>query len=780
LRLSHGDGERSHRFPPVRGVFVLVLVAMALLAGASSASAVIARLPGGKTLSYQPLRGPAAVRPFDAFFSNLDYNGGPVMPSNTNYVIYWSPSGASAYPSDYQGGVNRYFEDLAHDSGGAQNVDSVSSQYNDAAGEFANYNSHFGGALVDTAPYPANGCFEAAICLTDEQLGEELTKFVKSHGLPTDLAHEYFLLTPPGVEDCFDESGAECSAGSGAPEYCAYHSNIPLGADGELIYSNDPYVTGNLGCDEPKNHPNGTTSDGVLIGGLSHEHNESTTDPEPNNAWTDFGGSGGENGDKCRTLVKATEFGTQLGEVEVEEEGKKHKAKYNQVINGHFYWYQQEWSNKGNQCLQRLTFKAEEAPTATFTSTDVEEGNELKLDATGSTTGAEVRYNWQFNDFAGRFPSEPVETGAVKQSHLFPSAGTYTVALTVFKKDGTSSGTAKQLVVGKTQTVAFTSSSPSSATIGGSTYAASATATSGLPVVLTVDPPSSSACAISGSTVSFIGMGTCVIDANQKGNTSYNPAPQQQQAVPVGKGSQAITFTSTPPGSATMGGSPYAASAVATSGLAVTVTIDAASGSVCSIAGSTVSFIGPGTCTIDANQAGNASYNAAPRAQQSFPVQAGSSGLSPLATPPVSPTGLIAVVPNSSFSPLHASFNPKTGVITFKGSASNPGTFTWLLTFQNGKFGVFAASTAKCKKGFVRLKGKCRPSTIVFARGSKALAAPGTVTFTVKPSASALRALKTALKQKKGLPVSVRLTFQSSRGGSAVTHTQAVTVKLKK
>ena len=45
----------------------------------------------------------------------------------------------------------------------------------------------------------------------------------------------------------------------------------------------------------------------------------------------------------------------------------------------------------------------------------------------------------------------------------------------------------------------------------------------------------------------------------------------------------------------------------------------------------------------------------------------------------------------------------------------------------------------------------------------------GTVSFTVKPSASALKALRNALKKKKGLPVSVKLTFQSSRGGSPVT-----------
>ena len=55
----------------------------------------------------------------------------------------------------------------------------------------------------------ANGCSRAPICLTDEQLREELVKFVKAHGLPRDLTHEYFLLTPPGVEDCFEASGFE-------------------------------------------------------------------------------------------------------------------------------------------------------------------------------------------------------------------------------------------------------------------------------------------------------------------------------------------------------------------------------------------------------------------------------------------------------------------------------------------------------------------------------------------------------------------------------------------
>jgi len=421
-----------------RALLVAALAVSLLAAAATSAPAVIVHLENGKTLSYMPLAGAPAVVPLDEFFSNLDYNGGPVMASNTNYAFYWEPAGAPAYPSDYKPGLKRYFEDLAHDSGGDQNVDSVSSQYNDAAGEFANYESHFGGAIVDADPYPPNGCKRAPICLTDAQLQAELSKYVAAHALPRDLAHEYFLLTPPGVEDCFEANGLECSAGSKNPVYCAYHGNIPAAGGGEIIYANDPYVTGIEGCDDG-NHPNGTSSDAALQGGLSHEHNESITDPEPNNAWTDIGGSGGEIGDKCRTFEARTEFGTPLGTA-------KNGAKYNQVINGHFYWYQQEWSNQRHRCMQRLSFTGAE-PTATFTSA-AGAGNRMTFDAAGSTApGGVARYNWQFNDGPGL--AIPTETTTPTVSHTFPSAGPYLVALTVFAANGTSIGAAQTVAVGK-------------------------------------------------------------------------------------------------------------------------------------------------------------------------------------------------------------------------------------------------------------------------------------------------------------------------------------------
>jgi PKD repeat protein len=449
--LAKPAGARvASRSTLARSLCVALFAAAVLLALAPGALAVVKHLKSGRAVSYQPLRVARTSHVFDFVFKNLDYNGGPVMSSNTNYAVYWDPEGGPAYPSEYQVGVNQYFEDLAHDSGGHENVDSVTTQYNDAAGEFASYDSHFGGALIDKDPYP-KGCSAAPICVTDAQLQKELEKFIEKEkvalGLVTDLAHEYFILTPPGVESCL-EPGV-CSAGSSEPFYCAYHGNVPLAGGGEIIYSNDPYVTGIGGCDDG-DHPNNRASDGVIEGGLTHEHNESITDPEPNNAWTDYASgesSGFEVGDKCNTGKAATEFGAPLGEVVVA--GKKFK--FNQVINGHKYWYQQEWSNQGRQCLQRFTFSGSE-PVASYTATVGATPEQITFNAAhSSATGGVQDYSWQFNAFVFEgvnFPNVPEETSSPSIGPFLFEPGNFNVALTVFAPDGTSIGTARTISVG--------------------------------------------------------------------------------------------------------------------------------------------------------------------------------------------------------------------------------------------------------------------------------------------------------------------------------------------
>lgn len=97
----------------------------------------------------------------------------------------------------------------------------------------------------------------------------------------------------------------------------------------------------------------------------------------------------------------------------------------------------------------------------------------------------------------------------------------------------------------QSQTITFTTTPPSSPTVG-STYTPAATASSGLPVTITIDSASTSICSInSANQVTFNAVGTCLIDANQDGNSTYAPAPQVQQSVTVSGGSLTLAASGT-------------------------------------------------------------------------------------------------------------------------------------------------------------------------------------------------------------------------------------------
>jgi len=106
----------------------------------------------------------------------------------------------------------------------------------------------------------------------------------------------------------------------------------------QVLYANQPY-TDSSGVNAPGvcdsyQHPNGDWAD-ATISVLSHEHNETITDPV-GNAWHDTSGS--ENGDKC-----AWNFGAALGSTSL--------GQYNQQIGTGKYYLQQEWSNASNSCV---------------------------------------------------------------------------------------------------------------------------------------------------------------------------------------------------------------------------------------------------------------------------------------------------------------------------------------------------------------------------------------------------------------------------------------------
>jgi sugar lactone lactonase YvrE len=149
----------------------------------------------------------------------------------------------------------------------------------------------------------------------------------------------------------------------------------------------------------------------------------------------------------------------------------------------------------------------------------------------------------------------------------------------------------------------------------GGTVNLSATASSGLAVSFTSLTPS--ICMVSGNSASLLMFGNCTIQASQAGNSQYSPAPNVDQSFLVNLANQSIAF---PGMAAQIAGGTVNLSATASSGLAVSFT--SLTSSVCTVSGSMASLIKTGTCAIQASQAGNNQYSAAPNVSQNVTVNA--------------------------------------------------------------------------------------------------------------------------------------------------------------
>lgn len=131
-------------------------------------------------------------------------------------------------------------------------------------------------------------------------------------------------------------------------------------------------------------------------------------------------------------------------------------------------------------------------------------------------------------------------------------------------------------------------------------------------------------------------------------NSAGSSAPSSASIAVMPKGSQTITFLN--PGTQNFGTAPTL-NASATSGLAVT--FSSSTTGVCTVtSGGALTFVAAGSCTIDADQAGGSTWNAAPTVSQTFAVSA---------TAPGAPTIGVATAGNTQ------------ATVTFTGPASTGG-----------------------------------------------------------------------------------------------------------
>jgi uncharacterized protein (TIGR03437 family) len=149
------------------------------------------------------------------------------------------------------------------------------------------------------------------------------------------------------------------------------------------------------------------------------------------------------------------------------------------------------------------------------------------------------------------------------------------------------------------QTVTFPSLP--NVSFGAASFTISASASSGLPVTFASTTPS--VCAVSGSTVTVLTLGTCSITASQAGNAHYSPAANVTQSFTVYSAAQTINFSIPFPAAYPITAGTFMVTASASSGLPVTFT--SLFPSVCTVSGATVTILSTGDCLIRASQAGN-------------------------------------------------------------------------------------------------------------------------------------------------------------------------------
>ncbi len=178
------------------------------------------------------------------------------------------------------------------------------------------------------------------------------------------------------------------------------------------------------------------------------------------------------------------------------------------------------------------------------------------------------------------------------------------------------------------QTIGAITFTPSTVSINGTTTV-STTATSSLGVAFSSTTPT--VCTVSGTTVTALTTGACTIAANQDGNGTYAAAPQVTGTITPVKLGQTIGAISFAPATVNVGGT-TTASAAATSTLGVT--FSSTTPTVCTVSGAAVTALTTGSCIIAANQAGDATYNAASQVTAT---------ITPAATVPGVPANVTAV-----------------------------------------------------------------------------------------------------------------------------------------
>ena len=186
-------------------------------------------------------------------------------------------------------------------------------------------------------------------------------------------------------------------------------------------------------------------------------------------------------------------------------------------------------------------------------------------------------------------------------------------------KVGTSSNIAASPNFTTPQTISF--SQPANMSFNDVDQSITVSSSSNLNVTVTSSTPL--VCTIIAGKIHAVSPGSCLIKANQEGNSTYSAATEVQKSITISKSAQTISFTQ--PVDMTFNDPDQSLTFSSNSGLAVALTSSTIS--VCTIASGKIQIVAAGTCTVNANQSGDTNYNAATLVSRSITISRATSAI---------------------------------------------------------------------------------------------------------------------------------------------------------
>ena len=335
--------------------------------------------------------------------NGINYHGGPVMHGTVNVYFIWYGNWGTEYTS-----ASTIINAWASAIGGSP-YENINTTYGDTTANVSGQ-IHYGGFALDAGSQGTS--------LSDNSIANIVSSALTSKAIPVDTNGVYMVLTAPGVKET---SGF-------LTQYCGWHTygtyngnNIKYAFIGDAA---GPSL-GNCAA-QTSSSPNGDPAVDAMISVMSHELEESASDPNLN-AWYDA--SGEENADKC-----AWTFGTVYS---------SKGAMANMNLGGQDYLIQQNWLNlNGGSCA--LAYN----PSPNF-SLSVSPASQSV--APGGTTGNYTVTASLQNGYSGT-PSYSVTSG-------LPSGATASVAgnlITIATTTSTAAGTYVFTITGKDTSAGLT------------------------------------------------------------------------------------------------------------------------------------------------------------------------------------------------------------------------------------------------------------------------------------------------------------------------------------